>query len=410
MSDVLRIVVVTAVAVFALYPLVGGISWILFSLVFHGRFERHPKMEPLPSDPPLVSVVVPAYAEEQTIEKTLAAALRLDYPAFEVIVVDDRSPDRLLEVVGPYLADPRVRLISKESNEGKALAVNDAALLARGDLLLVLDSDGVPAPDSLRWLVPHFADPTVAAVTGNPLVLHDEGFLVRLQAIEFASIIGLIRRAHQLWQHPLTVSGVFTLYRRPLFLEMGGFDPLMQTEDIDMTWRLQLRNHRIVFEPNALVWIHVPGEARDLWRQRCRWAAGLGEALHRHGRELARRPRMWLLAGDSLLAIVWSCGFALAAAAWLAVVVFTDSTIISTPWIAWWGILVGLVGLVQITVAALIGRRHDPVLVRYLPNAVFYVLGFWMIGAGSTARSTLGPLLRGPAREGSVRWDTYRGS
>ena len=358
-----------AIALLALYPLVSALMWMSCAVAYWFRFEReHTEPASLSGETaPRVSVIIPAFGEERTIQATLEQTLALDYPDFEVIVVNDASPDRLVERVRPFLADPPVRLLDKRANEGKAMAVNDAVACADGEILIVLDADTRPQPDSLGRLVAHFADPTVAAVTGNPFVRHDEHTLVRMQAVEFASVIGLIRRTHQLWGHPLTVTGAFTAFRRTAFEAVGGFNPAMETEDIAITWSMQLRGYRIVFEPRAVAFVVSPETLPTLWRQRRRWATGLGEVLHEHGHAALRRQGMLPLLGEVALSITWAVGFVLSFALVLA------SRIVPgggdpTPLIAWWGLVISLVARGQAGVAVALAHRYDPTLWRLLPS------------------------------------------
>ena len=120
--------------------------------------------------------------------------------------------DRTVDVVKPFLTDPRVRLLDKRCNEGKAMALNDALPLTRGDLVVIVDSDALPDATILRHMVPHFESARVAAVAGNPRVYNRRTLLAKLQAIEFSSVIGLLRRAQRAWGRVMCVSGVAGMY------------------------------------------------------------------------------------------------------------------------------------------------------------------------------------------------------
>src|ERR671914_2904024 len=165
-----------ALAFVAAYPIVTGIMWTLTALIFYRRNERDPR--PVDDDElPFVSVVVAAYCEETVIERTLAALLALDYPSYEIVIVDDGSTDRTVEILRPYAADGRIRLLEKRTNEGKAMALNDAIPVLRGEIVTVVDADIQPRPDTLRHLVTHFRHGRVAAVAGNPQVTNTSAML-----------------------------------------------------------------------------------------------------------------------------------------------------------------------------------------------------------------------------------------
>src|SRR6266496_1098298 len=169
-----------ALAFVAAYPIVTGVMWTLTSLIFYGRNERDAQ-EPDDDYVPFVSVVVAAYCEETIIEATIDALLALEYPNYEIVVVDDGSPDRTAELVRPYLVSGgRVRLIEKRVNEGKAMALNDAIPVTRGEIVVVVDADIHPRSDVLRHMVGHFRDARVAAVAGNPQVANTRTLLAKV--------------------------------------------------------------------------------------------------------------------------------------------------------------------------------------------------------------------------------------
>jgi len=159
---------------FAWYPLATSVMWIFTSILFFrqketGETDFYDSFDETDGQP-MVSFVIPAYNEEKNIGATLAGVLEVNYSNFEVVVIDDCSTDGTLIEIEPYLLDARVRLVRKMVNEGKAMALNDAIPLTRGDLLFVMDADAIPIPDVLKYFVPHFRYPRCAAVTGNPRV------------------------------------------------------------------------------------------------------------------------------------------------------------------------------------------------------------------------------------------------
>jgi biofilm PGA synthesis N-glycosyltransferase PgaC len=270
--------------------------------------------------------------------------------------------------------------------------------------LIVVDADTRPSLDSLRWLVSHFSDPTVAAVTGNPLVRHDEHILVRMQAVEFASVIGLIRRTHQLWGHPLTVTGAFTAFRRTAFESVGGFNPAMETEDIAITWSMQLLGYRIVFEPRAVAFVISPETMPRLWRQRRRWATGLGEVLHEHGVSALRHRGMLPLLTEVALGAMWALGFVISFGLVISSWLLPSGN--PTALVAWWGLVISVIAFAQAGLAVSLAHRYDPTLWHMLPSSIVYVLAIWMIGSFTATLYTLPAIVRGPRREGSVSWGT----
>lgn len=398
-----------ALVFFAAYPIVTSLMWITTAVLYRLRWEpREPAAADARREWPLVSVLVPAHDERTVIARSVAAMLRMDYPRFEVIVVDDGSSDGTLDALAPLRADPRLRLVRKEVNEGKAMALNDAIPLARGEILMCLDADAEPDAQMLRHIVPHFDAPRVAAVTGNPRVRNTETFLARLQAMEFSSIISLLRRAQRIWGRVVTVSGVVAALRRSAVVDVGGFSPEMPTEDIELTWKLQKRFYDVRYEPRAICWMTVPLSWRGLYRQRRRWARGLMQVLHKHADVMRhwRYRRLWPVFVESSLSILWAACFVVLSAIWTASYALGLPPVGASPIPNLWGMTIATICLAQLFTGAWVDRRYDPDIVRFVPYAVWYPLVYWMFQSVTTVLS-LSYLFRRPQRE-AVRWRTAR--
>jgi biofilm PGA synthesis N-glycosyltransferase PgaC len=385
----------TAILVyFAWYPLVTSVVWIFTSLIFYrnreggkpGAFDSFYQTDARP----LVSFIIPAFNEEANIARTLAGVLAVEYPDFEVVVIDDCSTDGTLDQITPFLTDPRLRLVRKKVNEGKAMALNDAIPISRGELILVQDADAVPAPDILDTLVPHFKFPRCAAVTGNPRVVNRDSFLAKLQSIEFASIISLMRRAQRVWGRIMTMSGVVGIFRRSALFDVGLYSPDMATEDIDLTWRLQLRHWDVRYESRAVMWMRVPQSLMGLWRQRRRWALGLSQVLTRHFRELMqyKHRRFWPVLIEANLSVLWAYSYILLTLVWIASWSVGYPPIGASPIPNFWGMLIATVCLGQLLTGVLLDRQYDRHLMRFFVVAVFYPLIYWILMAIITVTTT----------------------
>lgn len=395
---------------FAAYPIVTSIMWMVTALIFRWRWEdaAPPDAAQPDSSLPFVSVLVPAHNEAAVIARSVQAMLKLDYPSFEVIVIDDGSTDDTLAALAPLMADERLRVVHKASNEGKAMALNDALPLARGEILMGLDADAEPDPMMLRFIVPHFDSPRVAAVTGNPRVRNTDTFLSRLQAVEFSSIISLLRRAQRVWGRIVTVSGVVAAMRRSAVYDVGGYSPDMPTEDIELTWKLQKRHYDVRYEPRAVCWMTVPQSWRGLWRQRLRWARGLAQVLQRHADVMVtwKSRRLWPVYVESSLSILWSVCFVFLALLWTLSYSVGLPPIGASPIPNLWGMAIATLCLLQLLIGVLIDRRYDPGIVRFLPYAVWYPIIYWAFLALTTVVA-LPSLVRRPSKQ-AVRWTTAR--
>jgi poly-beta-1,6-N-acetyl-D-glucosamine synthase len=395
-----------ALQFYGLYPIAMSWVWISLSLFFRRRQENVPQHMQGPF--PLVSIIVPCYAEEDTIKATMEALLALDYPNFEVIVVNDNSPDNTATEVRKFLSDGRVKLVNKNVNEGKAMGLNDALPVCRGEILLIIDSDILVSRELLRHIVPHFEGTRVAAVTGNPRVRNRLSLLQNLQAIEFSSIVSMQRRAQRVLGRILTVSGAVFAVRRTALLDIGGFSPQMATEDMDLTWRLQMQFWDVRYEPRAVVWMQVPPNMRELWKQRRRWAKGLAQALARH-REIPFRwklRRMWPIFYESCASILWSYVFVLMTLFWITCHIAGYAPRGASPIPNFWGMAIATTCIAQLVIGAWVDRRYDPDIMSSTLDAVFYPIVYWMMMAIITFIYTLPALLLKPPKV--QRWRIQR--
>ena len=399
-----------ALVFFAWYPLFSSALWVFTSVVFYVRRERREVLPVRGDYLPPVTVLIAAYNEEGHIEDTIDGCLGIDYPNYEVVVVNDGSTDKTLAKVERYVAANKVRLFNKTINEGKAMALNDAIPFTTGEILVMIDADAVPDPQLIRMIVPHFRSPRVGAVTGNPRVRNRRSLLCKLQAIEFASIVSLQRRGARVWGKLLTMSGVVSAFHRHAILDAGMYSPQMATEDIDLTWKLQLKFYDIRYEPRAIVWMRVPVSLRGLWHQRRRWSRGLGQVLRRHGGKATswKTRRLWPVVAESYLSILWAYLFVILTVLWAVSYAAGYPPIGASPIPNYWGMLIGTMCLFQLLVGVVLDRRYDRRLPWYYVTAVFYPLVYWMFMAVVTFVSTPGGLLRSARRAAPARWTPVR--
>ena len=239
---------------------------------------------------PFVSVVVPAYNEERVIAQTVRSLLASRYDAFEIIVVDDGSPDRTSGVVSAeFNEEPRVRLYTKE-NAGKAEALNYGLRRARGEVVIGLDADTVFEPETLAALAHRFEDPRVGAVAGNAKVGNRINVVTRWQALEYVTSQNMDRRAFASLNCITVVPGAVGAWRRELLEEVGGFSSDTLAEDQDLTLRVRRLGYKIGYSERAVAWTEAPDNLRALAKQRFRWAYGTLQCMWKHSGALLR-PR-----------------------------------------------------------------------------------------------------------------------
>jgi poly-beta-1,6-N-acetyl-D-glucosamine synthase len=393
----------------ALYPIVTAALWIAGGVLFSSVDEGAPDLL-ADGEWPGVTVLIPAYNEEAVIATSVGAALAVDYPALELLVLDDGSGDRTAAVARAAAAgDPRCRVLRDPLNRGKADRLNDGFARARHGLVVVTDADAHVHPMAVKLLVARMVSSDIlAAVAGAPHVTNRTRLICAMQVLEATSIIGLIRRTQSLTGRVGTVAGVLGLFRRDRVLAVGGYDARMATEDIDLTWKLLLAGWQTAYEPHALVGMEVPSTLRSLWAQRKRWARGQGEVLRAHIGAVSRwrNHRMWLLSCESLASLVWVIGLAVS-----LVLVLLDTSLGGALGLFGgglaWGIAISVVATIQLAVALRLGYVYDHRDVRSFLVGPLYPVAYWAISAAAALRCQAIALVRGP-RERRVVWDIAR--
>lgn len=370
-----------ALLFFAVYPLTTSIAWVATTAIYYYRREAKPDASFYEvKEKPFVSILVPAYYEEQNLFGTLQSLANLAYANYEVIVIDDHSRDKTWLVARRFLTNPHFRFLRKTKNEGKSMALNDAIVVAKGSIIVVIDADAKVKPDFLNYIVPHFVRfPRLGALTGNPRVVNRRSLLTKVQAIEFSSIISILRRSQSVWGRLLTVSGVVSVFRKSALLDVGLFDPDMATEDIAVSWKLQKKFYDIRYEPRAVVYMQVPETFKGLWRQRFRWAKGLGQVLKKNWDVFTsyKYRRLWPVFGEALLSIAWAYCLIILTIFWVVSYSYGLQPLGASPIPNWWGMLIATACLWQLLVGVLVDKAYDPEITRFYLWAVLYPLGYW---------------------------------
>lgn len=229
---------------------------------------------PLPANAPTVAIVVPCFNEEKTVTATMRSLLALEYPKdkLEIIVVDDGSTDRTLDVVQGFTADARVRLFRKE-NGGKHTAMNFALAQTSAEFIGCLDADSVVAPQALLNIVAVFQNGAVSAVTPGIHVKDPKTLLQHMQNVEYRLSV-FNRFMFAALGSAFITPGPFSVFRTSVVRELGGWREGHSTEDMEMALRMQAAGHLIANAPRAVVHTSTPPTVRRLFRQRVRWTYG----------------------------------------------------------------------------------------------------------------------------------------
>jgi len=370
------------------YPLFMAYLWMVGGITYYFHYERknHRIKDPrsLLKETPMVSVIVPCFNEEANIGEVVEMLSELNYPHYEIICINDGSKDKtgamLDELAKTY---PKLRVIHHARNQGKAVALNTAVLMAKGEFLLCMDGDAILDGDIIPWMLHHFEDGhRVGAVTGNPRVRTRSTFLGRLQVGEFSSIVGLIKRTQRIYGRIFTVSGVVAMFRRRALLDVGFWSSDMLTEDIDISWKLQTRHWDVRFEPHAVCWILTPESLAGLWKQRLRWAMGGIQVIKKFSHSLFswREHRMWIIYAEYVVSVFWAYLVVLIIALWLVgLVVELPSRWQISIVPDWQGVLIGTTCLLQIAISMVLDRRYDHKIFRHFFWLIWYPVAYWLL-------------------------------
>lgn len=302
---------------------------------FETRFEDFPTMRESPFTIP-VSIVAPAYNEEIVVSAAVSSLLAIDYPEYEVIVVNDGSTDDTLEQlkrhfdlkpIGTFYrkvlqashirqlyrsrSDPRLTVVDKV-NGGKADALNCGINLARYRYLCCVDGDTVYQPDALlKGMRLAVRDPAhVLGVTSQislssrPEAAHEKGghlrvdrdVLTAFQVLDYLRVFVSNRLAWSRWNYMLCCVGAFSIWRRDVVLELGGFSRDFTCEDIEFTFRVHERfrsggkPYRIHSLPDPVGVTEGPNSIASLVSQRARWQRVIVETVW-HYRRMFCNPR-----------------------------------------------------------------------------------------------------------------------
>lgn len=233
---------------------------------------------------PLVSIMVPAYNEGAVIQGSIRSLLELDYPRYEIIVIDDGSKDDTYKKACRYEGSHGkvdVRVIRKR-NGGKARALNAGIAAARGDFVLCMDGDSALHPATLRRAVRHMTNPRIGAVAGSVKVVNRSSVLSSLQALEYVEGLNMVRAAQGFFRLVNIIPGPIGLFRVTAVRRVGGYDSDTFAEDCDLTLKLIADGWQIEYEPESIAYTEAPEKLLDLLKQRYRWTRGILQAIRKH--------------------------------------------------------------------------------------------------------------------------------
>ncbi|WP_225046923.1 glycosyltransferase [Lacticaseibacillus kribbianus] len=384
-----------------LYPLTMTLVWLIGTLFYRLTSPRRSQA----SHDDLVSVIVPCYNEEATLHETVQSLCQQAHRNIELILVDDHSTDNTLLVMNALKQKFRrvpMTIVAQPHNGGKAAAMNAGAKAAHGEYLLCVDSDSLIDPHAVDHLLNSLKkDDRIGAVTGKPIVLNRGVIVEKMQTMEYTAIIDLIKRSQMFFtSNILTLSGVLVLYRKAALASVNGWNENVQTEDIDITWRMKLKNWRVAYQPQATTWILVPSTIKSLLKQRQRWAYGGLQVLVSNWRLLFKpwQPNTWLLY-EMMTSILWSFGTLFSMSFFVASSIINQAVQLDGNVI----LMIFFIGLLQFFAGMIMSVRTAKLRMRMFLYTPMYLFFYWFLNLYSLVTAVL-KMVYTPIEHG--RWES----
>lgn len=224
---------------------------------------------------PAVTIIVPCWNEEHTIEKTVHSLFELNYPKdkLNIFLVDDGSTDGTLSVLNKFKDYANVKVFHKE-NGGKHTALNLGLENLQNEFISCLDADSVADPESLVRMMSYFEkDPSIMAVAPSIIVNNPKTILQKAQKAEYymavyiKKMLGFMGAIH-------VTPGPLTVFRRKVFTDLGPYRHAHNTEDMEIAYRMQKNGYKIEQCNDAYVYTNTPKTVIKLYKQRVRWIYG----------------------------------------------------------------------------------------------------------------------------------------
>lgn len=376
------------------YPIISGISFLVSGFYYHFFLEKQDRPSYLKGGIPFVTIFVPAHNEEEVIGKTISyLETKMNYPTnkYEILVIDDNSIDKTSNILKKLQSQfKNLRIITIKNNKGKAHGYNIALAFAKGEYILSNDADTQPEPDAIWKYISYFQrkdGKNLGAVTGNMLPANRTTIIALAQENELNSIIGLIKRSQASYGGLFAFSGANTMYKKQAVIDVGGWQPEQPTEDIAISWDMQINGWSAKFAPNIRFFLDVPENLSNFVKQRYRWSSGGIYVLLTKSFSIFKHPlrnvSLIPIVIDYFASIIWSFFY------WISIVYFIviqGMSFYSQNWDLFFrnldvaSIFVAIeviIGVLQLIIASVFNDGGKTI--KYVLFAPWYVLIYWMV-------------------------------
>lgn len=239
------------------------------------------KRKPCPANDgyhPFISIIIPAHNEQYVLENTIEALIDLDYPDYEILIMDDRSKDKTADVakmmVERYPQRVRMHTRPNDAYPGKSAVLNDAMSIAKADIFCIFDADARVDKDFLKLMTPCLKPDKVAAVQARKVISNaDTNFFTMCQNYEYY-LDANVQRGRDSIKGAVELRGNGQIIKRSAVEAVGGWNNETITDDLDLSTRFMLKGFDIRFCADVLVREEGITEIKPLINQRKRWAEG----------------------------------------------------------------------------------------------------------------------------------------
>ncbi len=283
-SSLIEYTTIVALVIFLFILLIRYFGILIFSYLYMNEYT----FKSTNGFKPFVSIIIPVFNEAKIIERSVKSLMKLDYPNYEIIIVNDGSTDNTKEVAETLVGfnkginnKVKISLINKP-NGGKSSALNLGIKISNAEFVLCMDGDSLLTPPSLKMAVRHFVNPEIGAVAGNVKVLNRGKFFTDLQALEYLEGLNMARSAQSSIKLVNIIPGPIGLFRKRAIESAGFYTSDTFAEDADLTLRILSKGWKINYEPNSISFTEAPVKLQQLLKQRYRWTRGILQSIRKH--------------------------------------------------------------------------------------------------------------------------------
>lgn len=274
-----------------------GINSMVMVVLYNRKKNQPMQPNPLP-DWPAVTVQLPIFNERYMVERLLNAVTALDYPRekLQIQVLDDSTDETaalVRRVAAKFAArGHNIQLCQRSDRSGfKAGALAEGMKTASGELLAIFDADFIPPADWLKKTVVYFGDPTLACMqTRWGHLNYDYDLFSHAQALGIDGHFIIEQTARSRNGLFLNFNGTAGIWRRAAIADAGGWQPDTLTEDLDLSYRVQMRGWHIGYLPDVVVPAELPCQVEAFKKQQFRWAKGSFQVVRKTFNNLLRAP------------------------------------------------------------------------------------------------------------------------